>query len=91
MRELTIEEQAILKNGADAEALLTNPSMASAINEFSEGLANALLSTSLDQSVKREQFYHLHTALKELVAILSARVNAKKTLEATLEAEKENE
>ena len=90
MKELTPEEQALVKNGDEAVAFLSNPAMASAINELSENLANALLGTNIDETAKRERLYNIHTALKELVAILNHRVALKQNIEAQM-AEPENE
>jgi hypothetical protein len=90
MRELSDAEQALFKNGQDAEAFLSNPAMADAINELSENLANAILATDVAESGKRERIYLLHTALKELVAIMNHRVSLKANLEAEM-ADPENE
>jgi hypothetical protein len=90
LKELTPEEQALVKNGDEAVAFLSNPAMASAINELSENLANALLGTNIDETAKRERLYNIHTALKELVAILNHRVALKQNIEAQM-AEPENE
>ncbi len=90
MKELSPEEQALVKNGNEAEAFLSNPAMASAINELSENLANALLGSNIDESAKRERLYHIHTSLKELVAILNHRVSLKQNIVAQMETS-ENE
>jgi hypothetical protein len=85
VKELTPEEQALFKSGSEAEAFLSNPAMASVINELSENLANAILASKADETAKRERYYNLHTALKELVAILNHRVSIKSNLEAQME------
>ena len=90
MRELTAEEQDILLKGSAANALLSNDAAASAINELNEGIVNSLLNTSLNETEKRDRMYYLHTALKELVAILKNRVNQAEALKASLEDESEN-
>jgi hypothetical protein len=90
LKELTPEEQALVERGAAAQSFLSNPAMASAINELSETLANAILTTALDEFDKRDRFYNLHVALKELVAILNHRVALKQNIEAQMEDDTEN-
>lgn len=85
MREFTSEEQDMIKRGAEAAELLSNPVIASAINEFSDALTTALLSTNPDENQKRERIFNIHFALKELVAILSHRVSLKQNIEAQME------
>jgi hypothetical protein len=84
MKQLTAEEQALYQKGVEAEALLTNPAMASAINELSDNITSTLLATNRDESEKRERMYFLHNALKELVAILNHRVAVKQNLDAAV-------
>jgi hypothetical protein len=84
MKELSAEEQEILLKGSAAEALLSNDAMVSVINELNAKIIDALLSTAVAEPEKRERFYYLHTALKELVAILKERANQKAALEVQL-------
>lgn len=90
MKEYTEQEMAILTAGSLAEEALKTPAFASAINELSEQLANALISTSPDEKDKRELIYFTHLGLKEVVGILHQRVALKQGLE-TQAAEQENE
>lgn len=82
MREYTNEEQELIRQGQLAEAALTNPALASAFNELSEQLRNAIVNTQPNENDKREKVYYLHAALKELVGILNYRVNLKNGIEA---------
>lgn len=90
MKDLTAEEQELHKKGVEAQEFLSNPAMASAINELSESIGNTMLNSAPEETDKRERLYHLHTALKELVAILNHRVSVKQNLEAQMD-EPENE
>jgi hypothetical protein len=63
---------------------------ASAINELNEGIIATLINTSVSEAEKREHMYYMHTALKELVAILKNRVNQAEALKASLDDESEN-
>lgn len=90
LKELTPEEQAILERGAAAQSVIQSPAISSVINELSETLTNHILSTKVDEAEKRERYYRIHVALRELVAILNQRVALKESLEAQL-AEQENE
>lgn len=74
MKSYTEEEQAIIADGDLAEAALKTPAFASAINTLSEQLANAIVGTNPDELEKREKFYFIHVALKELVGMLNQRV-----------------
>lgn len=90
MKDLTTEEAALVKQGALAELAIQSPAIASAINELSEEFANQILATKLDELAKREEFYRLHVALKEVVVKLSHRIAIKQNIEAHL-ADQENE
>lgn len=90
MKELTPDEQKAVKEGEDAAALLENSAMASAINDLSETIVNAIISTSLEEAEKRERLYFMHSALKELVGILNHRVRTKEAIMASV-SEQENE
>ena len=82
MKTFTAEEQAMFTKGLEAEAFLTNPAFASAINEMSENIANAILASKIEETEKRERLYNLYLALSELIAMLSARVAIKENLAA---------
>lgn len=90
MKELTTEEQEILRQGQLAEAALSSPAVASAINELSEYLTNSILGTAPSDLSLRESYYHQHKALADLTAILKNRVSMKQHLEAML-TDEENE
>lgn len=90
MRELTAEEQEIIRHGQLAEAALSNPAIANCVNELSEQLANAMLGTAPQETALREKFYFLHSALRELAALLNHRVALKAQIEASL-ADEEND
>lgn len=90
MKELTAEEQEIVRQGQLAEAALTSPAVGSAFNELSEQLANAILGTTPAEGDKRERFYYLHTALRELAAVLNHRVSLKQNIEAQVADEETN-
>lgn len=90
MKEYTEQEQAIIKAGSLAEEALKTPAFASAINELSEQLANAIIGTAPEESEKRERIYYAHLGLKEIVAILNQRVAHKMSIEAQAE-EQEND
>jgi hypothetical protein len=68
--------------GLQADHLLKSEAFGNAINSLSEQLANALLSTALEDQSKRERFYMMHSCLNELVAILKSRAQAKDNIEA---------
>jgi hypothetical protein len=89
MRELTSQEMELVREGQLAEEALSNPSIASAINELSAHLSNKIISTPLGGTAEREKYYFLHAALTELVAILNSRIGLKKNIEA--QADQENE
>lgn len=89
MKEYTEQEKAIIKAGSLAEEALKTPAFASAINELSEQLANALIATSPEEKEKRELIYFTHLGLKEIVGILHQRVSLKQGLE-TQDEEQEN-
>lgn len=90
MKEYTEQEQAIIRSGVLAEEALKTPAFASAVNELSEQLANAIVVTDPKDTEKRERLYYAHLGLKEVIAILSHRVALKQGLEAQAE-EQENE
>ena len=90
MKEYTEQEKAIIKEGSLAEEALKTPAFASAINELSEQLANAIIGTAPDESEKRERIYYAHLGLREIVAILNQRVANKVSIEAQAE-EQEND
>lgn len=90
MKEYTEQEKAIIREGSLAEEALNTPSFASAINELSEQLANAIIGTHPEESAKRERIYYAHLGLKEIIAILNQRVALKQGLE-TRDEEQENE
>lgn len=90
MTELNDKELAMVKNGQAAEALLSSPVIASAINELSEGLANIIILSNPEDAEKRERAYFLHLALRELVAILNHRIALKDNIEAQM-VDEENE
>lgn len=90
MKEYTEQEWAIIKAGSQAEEALNTPAFASAINELSEQLANAIIGSAPDEAEKRERIYYAHLGLKEIVAILNQRVALKQGLEARDE-EQEND
>lgn len=84
MSTLTDDERVLVELGIQAQHLLTSDTFSNAVNTLSEQLTNAILSTSLDETQKRERFYMMHSCLNELVAILKARVSAKDNIEARL-------
>lgn len=90
MTKLTEQELKLLEEGKNAEEALKNPAIASTLNELSETLANYILNTKPEETDKREIFYNIHSALRELVGILSNRVSIKQQLEAKM-AEEEND
>lgn len=90
MKTYTEEEQAIIRNGTLAEEALKTPAFASAINELSEQLSNAIVSTPPEDHEIRERFYYAHLGLREVVGILSQRVALKQGLEAQSD-DQENE
>lgn len=90
MKELTAEEQEIVRKGQLAEAALNSPAIASAVNELSEQLSNALLGTQPHEGEFRERCYYLHKALGELAAILKHRVNMKNQIMETVADAEEN-
>lgn len=90
MKELNEEEQELVRQGQLAEAALSNPAIASAFNELSEQLSNAILGTQPHEANVREKLYFLHSALRELAAILKHRVSLKQNIEAQMADEETN-
>lgn len=89
MKEYTEQELQLLKEGVEASEALQNPAFASAINNLSEWLTNIVMNTKAEESSKRELYYNMHYALKELIGILNQRVTIKQQFEAEL-VEEEN-
>lgn len=67
--------------GIQAQHLLSSETFSNAVNTLSEQLTNAILSTKLDETQKRERFYMMHSCLNELVGILKSRAAAKDQIE----------
>lgn len=80
-RTLSSEEEALVELGIQASFLLSQPPFESAINTLSEHLTNAIISTQVEETVKRERFYLMHSCLVELVGILKSRVATKDNIE----------
>lgn len=72
-RNLTPDERADYEKGLNARTLLTDPTMAAAINDLSNEFANNMLSTKLEERQQREDFYLLHTVLHRLVVHLQTQ------------------
>lgn len=87
MSTLTDDERVLVELGIQAQHLLTSDTFSNAVNTLSEQLTNAILSTSLDETQKRERFYMMHSCLNELVAILKSRAQAKDNIEARMNDE----
>ena len=90
MKEYTEQEKAIIKAGSLAEEALKTPAFASAINELSEQLANAIMATAPEEDEKRSRIYYAHLGLKELIGLLNHRVALKQGLETQVD-EQEND
>ena len=90
LKQYTEQEQAIIRDGVLAEEALKTPAFASAINELSEQLANAIVGTDPKDHEKRERIYYAHLGLKEVIAILNQRVALKQGIEAQVD-DQENE
>lgn len=60
---------------------MSSETFSNAVNTLSEQLTNAILSTKLDETQKRERFYMMHSCLNELVGILKSRAAAKDQIE----------
>lgn len=81
----------LVELGIQAQYLLTSETFSTAVNTLSEQLTNAILSTSLDETQKRERLYMMHSCLNELVGILKSRVAAKDNIEDRLNNDTDNE
>lgn len=68
---------------------MTSETFSNAVNTLSEQLTNAILSTHMDETQKRERLYLMHSCLNELVGILKSRVSAKDNIEARLNDDSE--
>lgn len=78
---LTDDERVLVELGLQAQHLLTSETFSNAVNTLSEQLTNAILSTSMDETQKRERYYMMHSCLNELVGILKSRVATKDNIE----------
>lgn len=81
----------LVELGLQAQHLLTSETFCNAVNTLSEQFSNAILSTKLDETQKRERLYMMHSCLNELVGILKSRMAAKDQIEMKLNDEPYNE
>lgn len=86
MRELTDAEKEQVERGIRAEALLSQPEFADAVNEMSNELTNELLSTAAHEKALRETLYYQHRGLSDLIQKLKDRVAARRAVEEQIKA-----
>jgi hypothetical protein len=70
---------------------LSSETFSNAVNTLSEQFTNAILSTKLEETHRRERLYMMHSCLNELVGILKSRAAAKDQIEMKLNDEPYNE
>lgn len=70
---------------------MSSETFSNAVNTLSEQFTNAILSTKLEETHRRERLYMMHSCLNELVGILKSRAAAKDQIEMKLNDETDNE
>jgi hypothetical protein len=87
------EVEQMIERGLQAEALLTAPTFQAALVAVMDNYANTILLTKPHERQTREDNYHLHRALNDVVAQLGSWITTKDEIiaAAALKEQQENE
>lgn len=70
-------EEQVVELGVRAHTLLTSHTFKFVVDHLHEQYTNAILGSKPEERQTRENFYHLHKALSDIVGQLGAYVQAK--------------